>query len=198
MIGLGQLVDAASKAFSSIGQMPDGLSRRVWQELHPILGLLGRAMSEKWVPHFAQQIPCTLRAHGAPPCPCLSIANCMACGQPVCAYHACVDHSGGAVCFSCVQLAMHARGRAPGAPPPPPPHEAQEAERRRQEEKRRQAYVELGLEPGASFAEVKRAHRRLVKLHHTDKGGDLEKIKRINAAWTLLKGDHEEQGRKVA
>jgi curved DNA-binding protein CbpA len=33
---------------------------------------------------------------------------------------------------------------------------------------------------------VKAAHRRLVKLHHPDMGGDAEAFRRINAAYQLL------------
>jgi hypothetical protein len=35
---------------------------------------------------------------------------------------------------------------------------------------------------------VKAAHRDLVKLHHPDRGGDLETMQTVNAAFDLLKG----------
>jgi len=44
----------------------------------------------------------------------------------------------------------------------------------------------LELSSGASRAAVKAAHRRLVKLHHPDMGGDAEVFRRINAAYQLL------------
>ncbi len=37
-----------------------------------------------------------------------------------------------------------------------------------------------------ALAAVKAAHRRLVKCHHPDMGGDAEAFRRINAAYQLL------------
>jgi DnaJ domain len=44
----------------------------------------------------------------------------------------------------------------------------------------------LELSWGAPLAAVKAAHRRLVKRHHPDMGGDAESFRRINAAYQLL------------
>ncbi|MFN5698116.1 MAG: J domain-containing protein, partial [Cyanobacteriota bacterium] len=52
--------------------------------------------------------------------------------------------------------------------------------------KRAEALVILELSWGASLAAVKAAHRRLVKLHHPDMGGDAESFRRINDAYQLL------------
>jgi DnaJ-domain-containing protein 1 len=51
---------------------------------------------------------------------------------------------------------------------------------------RAEALSLLELAWGASPAAVKAAHRRLVKLHHPDMGGDAEAFRRINAAYQLL------------
>jgi hypothetical protein len=52
---------------------------------------------------------------------------------------------------------------------------------------RRAAALEvLGLGRDASREAVKLAHRRLVKRHHPDMGGDAESFRRINAAYQLL------------
>ncbi len=51
---------------------------------------------------------------------------------------------------------------------------------------RRQALDLLGLTADASLREVKSAHRRLVKRHHPDLGGDVENFRRIDAAYRLL------------
>ncbi|MEH1831251.1 MAG: DnaJ domain-containing protein [Nostoc sp.] len=58
------------------------------------------------------------------------------------------------------------------------------------------AYEILGLEPGASPAQVKRAYRQLVKIWHPDRFVDQEqkqeaeeKIKSINAAYNKLKSE---------
>lgn len=52
--------------------------------------------------------------------------------------------------------------------------------------RRQQAYRQLGLEWGASREAIKRAHRRLVKQHHPDMGGEAEAFRRINEAYQLL------------
>jgi DnaJ-domain-containing protein 1 len=44
----------------------------------------------------------------------------------------------------------------------------------------------LGLSPGASLREVKAAHRRLVKRHHPDAGGEVDVFRRIDAAYRKL------------
>jgi hypothetical protein len=44
----------------------------------------------------------------------------------------------------------------------------------------------LGLQPGASLREVKAAHRRLVKRHHPDAGGEVDAFRRIDAAYRQL------------
>ncbi|MEH2075573.1 MAG: J domain-containing protein [Nostoc sp.] len=58
------------------------------------------------------------------------------------------------------------------------------------------AYEILGLEPGASQAQVKRTYRKLVKIWHPDRFFDQkqkqeaeEKIKLINAAYNKLKSE---------
>lgn len=48
------------------------------------------------------------------------------------------------------------------------------------------ALRELGLEPGATRQAIKAAHRRLVKRHHPDVGGDAEEFRRINEAYQQL------------
>ncbi len=50
-------------------------------------------------------------------------------------------------------------------------------------------YRTLGLEPGASMAEVKRAYRRLAKAYHPDSAGEaaLPRFLAIHAAYELLR-----------
>jgi len=44
-------------------------------------------------------------------------------------------------------------------------------------------YAVLGLNPGASIEEVKKAYRKKVKEYHPDAGGDPEKFKQVQAAY---------------
>lgn len=47
-------------------------------------------------------------------------------------------------------------------------------------------YKNLGLSPGASQDEIKKAFRKLAHIHHPDKGGDAAKFKVISESYTFL------------
>jgi hypothetical protein len=72
---------------------------------------------------------------------------------------------------------MEARRERQQSSPPRPPGRS---------DSRSEALRILGLSPGASLREVKDAHRRLVKRHHPDVGGEVESFRRIDAAYRLL------------
>jgi len=50
----------------------------------------------------------------------------------------------------------------------------------------------LGLEPGASEAEIMAARNRLAKLFHPDKGGTDEDMKRLNVAFDYVTGERKD------
>lgn len=47
-------------------------------------------------------------------------------------------------------------------------------------------YKDLGVDKNASQDEIKRAYRQQSKIHHPDKGGDVERFKRISGAHHIL------------
>ena len=49
-------------------------------------------------------------------------------------------------------------------------------------------YQILGVRNGASLKEITKAYKKLVVIHHPDKGGDMEKMIEINIAFAELKG----------
>jgi curved DNA-binding protein len=54
-------------------------------------------------------------------------------------------------------------------------------------------YSTLGLNPGASAEEIKKAYRSLAMKHHPDRGGDEKKFKEISAAFETLSDPQKKQ-----
>jgi curved DNA-binding protein len=58
-----------------------------------------------------------------------------------------------------------------------------------------QHYRTLGISPGASEEEIKKAYRKLASVHHPDKGGDTKKFQEIQVAYdTILKEKNNGHG----
>ena len=53
-------------------------------------------------------------------------------------------------------------------------------------------YQILKVHPNAKLEEIKRAYRKLVKIHHPDKGGDSAVMLEVNSAWEILKKKHKD------
>lgn len=76
--------------------------------------------------------------------------------------------------------ASHPAGASQSAPPPPP--------RRSGNMTPEEAYQVLGLQPGASEADIRAAHHRLMRSAHPDSGGSDWLATRINQARDVLLG----------
>ena len=53
-------------------------------------------------------------------------------------------------------------------------------------------YQILKIHPSAKLEEIKKAYRKLVKIHHPDKGGDAAVMLEVNSAWEILKKKHKD------
>ena len=53
-------------------------------------------------------------------------------------------------------------------------------------------YQILKVHPSAKLEDIKKAYRKLVKIHHPDKGGDSAVMLEINSAWEILKKNHKD------
>ena len=53
-------------------------------------------------------------------------------------------------------------------------------------------YQILKVHPNANLEDIKKAYRKLVKIHHPDKGGDSTIMLEINSAWEILKKKHKD------
>lgn len=73
------------------------------------------------------------------------------------------------------------RGEAPPPPPRPRPAPARAAAPQRPS-----AHAILGVEPGATLEEIKRAYRRRVLEAHPDRGGDPEVLRAVVRAYERL------------
>ena len=56
---------------------------------------------------------------------------------------------------------------------------------------RKDPYQILKVHPSAKLEEIKKAYRKLVKIHHPDKGGDSAVMLEVNSAWEILKKKHK-------
>jgi DnaJ-class molecular chaperone len=54
-------------------------------------------------------------------------------------------------------------------------------------------YESLGINKGASDAEIKKAYRKAAIVHHPDKGGDPEQFKKIQGAYDILSDPQKKQ-----
>ena len=55
------------------------------------------------------------------------------------------------------------------------------------------AFQILGISEDTEFAAARKTYRRLVKIHHPDKGGTVGRFQKIQAAWEVIKAYYERE-----
>jgi hypothetical protein len=81
------------------------------------------------------------------------------------------------------KAAQEAYRRRPGGGEAPPPRNSYKGD----------PFKDLGVDPKASDADIKKAYARAARANHPDLGGDEEKMKKVNAAYEAIK---RRRGRK--
>jgi hypothetical protein len=162
------LLEALGRIAISWQAAPTGVPGRIWDELRPWIAKLALHAAPKWLPRLSFGFPChvaTIVPDG-PPIACVgaAVAACDVCAQPCCLDHARIDQYGDAICYVCIVRARHwhqqylqAQQRMPPRRPPPP------------EEEIRWARTQLGVKQGATWEEIRVAHRKQSAKHHPDK-----------------------------
>lgn len=198
----GDFAQAAAKVFSSLerGPVDTSASSRVFEQVGQWMGHLSRNAAIHWGPNLLDPYECAF-------CESDAVSECVVCKDPVCVAHGMISHRADLVCEGCVaKMVEQKQAESPrkrkrkqasdtyhhhhhhhhhqGAPPPgPSPRENQ----------MQQAFLLLGLQPGASWEQVQAAYKAAAVANHPDKyQGDQKtqaeaRLKNINAAYAVLK-----------
>jgi len=172
---------ALSRLAVGFQMAPQGAHKRVWNELAPWFRSLLMQAGPKWLPRMGMGFPCHIVVLEPRPSPCVNsaVAGCHICHRPTCLAHSFVNVAGEIVCYGCVsRMAGIGTGE-----------KEQEEERQK---KLREARKILGVKPNTAWTTIHKAYRRKAKAAHPDRsGGSEEEFKRIQAAYELLKEEHE-------
>jgi hypothetical protein len=185
-----KMFEAIAPAAGAIGAAAPGTPQRLWEETAAWASKFATNAMSRWLPYYASGTDCAVPAmQGGVPLPCTNhaIGLCDSCLKPVCLHHARVDQHGGASCYSCIVRMIHAQ-RGQGHAPPTDAHQAGQ-QRAVPAEIAKRSLAVLGLKPGASWEEIRKAHRKLAARFHPDrvktetaKRAAAEKCVQVNAA----------------
>jgi hypothetical protein len=218
MPGIG---DFLGQMFSGLAGGQDGTHVKIWQELKPWFGTLAPAAARKWLPQIAAgalcEVPVVRRGVKEGDCERFGVAACDVCHRPTCLEHGRIDMHGDIICYICVADATQVvpplqreRARQQNEPPrqpgqhryrarpephaPPPPGSAPPPRSKVDPRLVAAAMKKLGLKPGATWEDVKRAHRKRSAENHPDnkrgakaKAEAEARFKEVQAAFDLLK-----------
>jgi hypothetical protein len=178
----------------AVGQSFDSAApAQVRDQLMQWVGHLSTNALRAWGPNMLAPDTCEF-------CSQVALGECIVCGASCCLAHAHVSYRAELICDECV-------GSMVGSKPDQKRARAQERFRKRAERATRApdadqrivaALGELGLKPGASWDDIKSEYRLLAAKYHPDKARSAarrealeEKLKRLNAAYALLKAHYE-------
>lgn len=176
---LRSLVDAVAQGVASLGQSPEG-PQKIWDESRQYVTRLLMSASQKWIPYYARQERChvVLTKSGVQmPCAATAVLPCDCCLKPTCLHHAQVDQHGDGTCYTCIAETIGRKRGGAGAPPPPVDMTAEVTKR---------ALRVLGLKPGASWQEIRAAHRKAAAKVHPDKAKTETQRKKYEAQSVAL------------
>lgn len=184
---LRQLADAVARGIGNLsGSSPDERAE-MWQGAQQFATRVLTAAAQKWLPFFQAHHVCSVKAlKGGVPFPCggHAILACDACGEPACMHHVQVDQHGDGTCFTCIAHCINEKRAARGASAAPPPGASAGAPPVDQQkiiaDIIKKSLHTLGLKPGASWADISRAHREKASKHHPDRAKTAAERKRFN------------------
>ncbi len=205
-----KVLEQLGSLFRGVVGAEDGVHMRVWGELKPWISNLVPAATRKWIPRITGgdmcEVPIMRRGQVVGECDHYGLAVCDICHRPVCLEHSRIDRDADAICFLCMTDALQAvpvfqRERArqqQGGPKTRTQRERQEERDRERQQERQQeqpppgkrppnalevltALTRLELKPGASWEEVRAAHRRLSAKLHPDRGKTTKEKAKLEA-----------------
>lgn len=202
------LLQRASVAVGAMGQSRPEMPRRIWDELSPWLARFAGSTAEKWLPMLLQAQACRVpRMHDgvAFPCENHAVTKCDCCQEPVCVHHARVDQYGDGICYLCVAGAIRAKRGAAGAGAYAGPREAPPVPGDVVRTLVSKSLRVLKVKRGATWEEVKKAHRTLSGEHHPDRVQDEkakkkaeERFKEVQIAFQALEKHYKPEVEKAA
>lgn len=191
-------------ASTVLGASPEA-PRQIWGTLAPWVQGLVQNATKRWLPLLALNIPCEVIARDpatgvGSACQHPAIAACGVCRRPTCLHHSLVNIAGDAICFVCAQAAVDAhRGAAPADVPPPNPGKNPRPGPAEVpiDVRFARARKVLGVKQSATWAEIERAYKALLKKHHPDcnpknRAHAEERFKAVRVAYDLLKQAYPE------